>query len=187
VQFAGEGDVEPQEVDEFAGGIDLGLLDPDRPVEELEIEGVQGYIRYFEEANPGQKARVRDLGHALAYNTRIIGTPEQIVTSLEAWRDAGIGGPNAEFCLALGLALRGAPGIWGLACDTDGVDGAAEVAGAVVRPDLLARALRIGRNPDLALARNDSHGFFAALGDQVVTGPTLTNVNDFRALLIQPA
>ena len=104
-----------------------------------------------------------------------------------AGSDAGIGGPNAEFCLALGLALRGAPGIWGLACDTDGVDGAAEVAGAVVRPDLLARALRIGRNPDLALARNDSHGFFAALGDQVVTGPTLTNVNDFRALLIQPA
>ena len=61
------------------------------------------------------------------------------------------------------------------------------VAGAVVRPDLLDRALRIGRNPDLALARNDSHRFFAALGDQVVTGPTLTNVNDFRALLIHPA
>ena len=99
----------------------------------------------------------------------------------------GVGGPNAEFCLAVGLALKGAPGIWGLACDTDGVDGAAEVAGAVVRPDLLDRALRIGRNPDLALARNDSHRFFAALGDQVVTGPTLTNVNDFRALLIHPS
>ncbi len=75
-------------------GIDLGLLDPDRPVDELEIEGVQGYIRNFEEANPGKRARVRDLGHALAYNTRIVGTPEQVVAALEEWREAGIDGVN---------------------------------------------------------------------------------------------
>jgi FMN-dependent oxidoreductase (nitrilotriacetate monooxygenase family) len=75
-------------------GIDLGLLDPDRPVSELQIEGVQGYIAYFEEANPGKKARVRDLGHALAYNTRIIGTPESIADTLTEWRDAGIDGVN---------------------------------------------------------------------------------------------
>jgi FMN-dependent oxidoreductase (nitrilotriacetate monooxygenase family) len=75
-------------------GIDLGLLDPDRPVEELEIEGVQGYIRYFEEANPGHKATVKDLGYALSYNTRIIGTPEQIADRIEDWLDAGIDGIN---------------------------------------------------------------------------------------------
>ena len=94
----------------------------------------------------------------------------------------GIGGPNAEFCLALALALDGHRQIHAIACDTDGVDGAAEVAGALVGPDTLTRA------PDAAeaLARNDAHSFFARAGTQVVTGPSLTNVNDFRAILIQP-
>ena len=101
-------------------------------------------------------------------------------------RGDGVGGPNAEFCLALAIALDGAPGIFGLACDTDGVDGAAEVAGAIVTPDTLARAQAAGLDPAIALARNDAHRFFEALGDQVVTGPTLTNVNDFRAILIEP-
>ncbi|MEQ8258353.1 MAG: glycerate kinase [Roseovarius confluentis] len=97
-------------------------------------------------------------------------------------RGNGIGGPNAEYCLALAVALDGAPGIHALACDTDGVDGAAEVAGAVVSPDTLSKA------PDAAdaLAINDAHGFFGRIGDQVVTGPTLTNVNDFRAILVMP-
>ena len=99
-------------------------------------------------------------------------------------RGDGIGGPNAEFCLGLAVALGGAPGICGLACDTDGVDGAAEVAGAVVAPDTLARARLAGIDPVAALERNDAHRFFEALGDQVVTGPTLTNVNDFRAILV---
>lgn len=101
-------------------------------------------------------------------------------------RGDGIGGPNAEFCLALALALNGAAGIHALACDTDGVDGAAEVAGAVVSPGTLAKAGARGVDAAVALARNDAHGFFAALGDQVITGPTLTNVNDFRAVLILP-
>ena len=101
-------------------------------------------------------------------------------------RGSGVGGPNAEFCLALALALQGASGIHAIACDTDGVDGAAEVAGAVVAPDTLDRAARLGLGAQEALARNDAHMFFAALGDQVVTGPTLTNVNDFRALMIFP-
>lgn len=101
-------------------------------------------------------------------------------------RGQGIGGPNAEFCLALALALNGAPGIHAIACDTDGVDGAAEVAGAVIGPDTLAKARSVGVDPALALAQNDAHGFFGALGDQVVTGPTLTNVNDFRAILVLP-
>lgn len=94
----------------------------------------------------------------------------------------GIGGPNAEFALALALALNGAAGIHAIACDTDGVDGAAEVAGAVIGPDTLVK----GTDAAEALANNDAHGFFGRIGDQVVTGPTLTNVNDFRAILISP-
>jgi len=101
-------------------------------------------------------------------------------------RGDGIGGPNAEFCLALALALDCAPGVHALACDTDGVDGAAEVAGAIIGPDILTRARALDLNPDAALARNDAHTFFAALDAQVVTGPTLTNVNDFRAILVSP-
>ena len=99
-------------------------------------------------------------------------------------RGDGVGGPNAEFCLALALELGGEAGIRGLACDTDGVDGAAEVAGAEVSPETLTWARKLGLDPAAALARNDAHGFFAALRDQVVTGPTLTNVNDFRAILV---
>lgn len=93
----------------------------------------------------------------------------------------GVGGPNAEFCLALALALDGHPRVHAIACDTDGVDGAAEVAGAQIGPDTL-------KTPGAAeaLARNDAHSWFAKAGSQVVTGPTLTNVNDFRAILIQP-
>ena len=100
-------------------------------------------------------------------------------------RGDGIGGPNAEFCLALALALQGAPGIHAIACDTDGVDGAAEVAGALVAPDTLVRARTVGTDAASALNRNDAHSFFATIGAQVVTGPTLTNVNDFRAILIR--
>ena len=99
-------------------------------------------------------------------------------------RGDGIGGPNAEFCLALALALRRAEGIHALACDTDGVDGAAEVAGAIITPDSLHFAEAAGLEAEAALAANDAHRFFGAIGGQVVTGPTLTNVNDFRAILI---
>ena len=99
-------------------------------------------------------------------------------------RGNGIGGPNAEYCLSLALALKGAPGIHALACDTDGVDGAAEVAGAIIGPDTLGRAQDKGIDPAQALSINDAHHFFEQLGNQVVTGPTLTNVNDFRAILI---
>lgn len=99
-------------------------------------------------------------------------------------RGDGVGGPNAEFCLALAIALSGAEGIHALACDTDGVDGAAEVAGAVIGPDTLEKAAVRGIDPQHALQRNDAHSFFAAIDAQVVTGPTLTNVNDFRAILI---
>lgn len=98
---------------------------------------------------------------------------------------AGRGGRNVEFLLACALALGGHPRIFGLAADTDGVDGQEEVAGAVIAPDTLERAWALGLNPQSSLGEHDGHGFFGALGDAVVTGPTLTNVNDFRALLIQ--
>lgn len=101
-------------------------------------------------------------------------------------RGAGVGGPNAEYALALALALDGAAGIHAIACDTDGVDGAAEVAGAQIGPATLALARARGRDPAAALAQNDAHGFFGDIGGQVVTGPTLTNVNDFRAILVLP-
>ncbi len=101
-------------------------------------------------------------------------------------RGDGIGGPNAEYALALAMALKCAPGIHAIACDTDGVDGAAEVAGAVIGPDTLSRAVALGVDPAQSLARNDAHGVFAALDDQVITGPTLTNINDFRAILVAP-
>lgn len=100
-------------------------------------------------------------------------------------RGQGIGGPNAEFCLALAIALEGAPGIHAIACDTDGVDGAAEVAGALIGPDTLSRAEALGVDAQKALSTNDAHSFFGTVGGQIVTGPTLTNVNDFRAILIQ--
>lgn len=99
-------------------------------------------------------------------------------------RGDGRGGRNVEFLLAAAIALRGEPGIHGLAGDTDGVDGQEEIAGAYFSPDSLARAFAIGMPPLRSLDRNDGHGFFQALGDAVVTGPTLTNVNDFRAILV---
>ncbi|MCP5298268.1 MAG: glycerate kinase [Chromatiaceae bacterium] len=102
-------------------------------------------------------------------------------------RGDGRGGRNVEFLLALAIALDGVPGIHALAGDTDGVDGIEEIAGALVAPDTLARAWAAGINPHASLAANDGHGFFGALGDAVVTGPTRTNVNDFRAVLVQPA
>jgi hydroxypyruvate reductase len=102
-------------------------------------------------------------------------------------RGKGRGGRNVEFLLALAVALGGEPGIHALAGDTDGVDGQEEIAGALLAPDTLARAWAQGQHPRQSLDNNDGHGFFEALGDSVVTGPTLTNVNDFRAILITGA
>src|SRR5471030_129644 len=99
-------------------------------------------------------------------------------------RGAGRGGRNVEFLLSLGIALNGEEDIHAIAGDTDGVDGLEEIAGALLRPDSLERARRLGLAPLDSLADNDGHGFFQALGDAVITGPTLTNVNDFRAIYI---
>ena len=102
-------------------------------------------------------------------------------------RGQGRGGRNVECLLAMAIALQGEPGIHALAGDTDGVDGQEEIAGAIISPDTLQRAWAVGRSPSASLDDNDGHGFFGALGDAVITGPTRTNVNDFRAILILPA
>jgi hydroxypyruvate reductase len=100
-------------------------------------------------------------------------------------RGNGRGGRNVEFLLSLAIALNGATGVYAMAGDTDGVDGVEEIAGGVIAPDTLFRARALGIDPRKSLDDNDGHGFFQALGDSVVTGPTLTNVNDFRAILIE--
>jgi len=96
----------------------------------------------------------------------------------------GRGGRNVEFLLSLGITLNGHPRIHALAGDTDGVDGMDDIAGAYLGPDSLARAWAMGIRPLESLANNDGHGFFETLDDSVVTGPTLTNVNDFRAVFV---
>ena len=96
----------------------------------------------------------------------------------------GRGGPNGEYMLAMAEALAGAPGIHALACDTDGVDGSEDNAGALISPDTLGRARGLGVDPAAHLTANDSYGFFKAVDGLVMTGPTFTNVNDFRAVLV---
>ena len=105
-------------------------------------------------------------------------------TSVTVINPEGRGGRNLEYLLGLAIALDGHPGIAAIACDTDGIDGTEDVAGAIVTPDTLARARAAGIDPAALLAANDAYVFFATLGDLVRTGPTLTHVNDFRAILI---
>ena len=101
-------------------------------------------------------------------------------------RGPGRGGRNSEYMLAMAEALAGAPGIYALACDTDGIDGTEDNAGAIIKPDTLERAQMAGTSPQDALENNDSYGFFESIDDLVISGPTFTNVNDFRVILIDP-
>jgi hydroxypyruvate reductase len=98
----------------------------------------------------------------------------------------GRGGRNVEFLLALAGVLRGQPGVHAIAADTDGIDGAGPAAGALIGPDTWLRAHEASLDPAAMLTDNDGHTFFEHLGDALVTGPTHTNVNDFRAILIDP-
>jgi len=140
------------------------------------------------------EGEARDIGKALAGIARQVGVhgqpfaPPCVLLSggetTVTLKGAGRGGRTVEFLLSLAVALDGLPGVHALAADTDGVDGAEEIAGAWLTPDTLRRAWALGINPRASLDDNDAHGFFQALGDSVITGPTLTNVNDFRAILI---
>jgi len=123
-----------------------------------------------------------DLAKRSSKPTVILSGGETTVTV----RGKGRGGRNVEYLMGEAIEADGAPQIWGLAADTDGVDGAEDIAGAIFTPDTLARARAKGRDPKAMLDDNDGHGFFGMLGDSLVTGPTRTNVNDFRATLIAP-
>jgi len=105
-------------------------------------------------------------------------------TTVTVRNPAGRGGRNCAYLLALAIAVRDRGGLWALACDTDGIDGTEDNAGAIIAPDTLERAHRLGLDAGQYLAANNSHDFFAALGDRVMTGPTRTNVNDYRVMLI---
>ena len=143
-------------------------------------DAIEGESREVAKTLAGLALQVARRGQPFAAPCVLLSGGETTVTL----RGRGRGGRNVEFLLALALALRGEPGVHALAGDTDGVDGQEEIAGALLAPDSLARAWALGLRPRERLDDNDGHGFFEALGDAVVTGPTLTNVNDFRAVLI---
>ncbi|WP_022980148.1 glycerate kinase [Ideonella sp. B508-1] len=140
------------------------------------------------------EGEARELGVVLAGMARQVASRHQPFTppcvllsggeTTVTVRGGGRGGRNVEFLLSLGLALQGQAQVHAIACDTDGVDGQEEIAGALLGPDTLARARALGLSARARLDDNDGHGFFQALGDSVVTGPTLTNVNDFRAIFV---
>ncbi|MBK7235024.1 MAG: glycerate kinase [Sterolibacteriaceae bacterium] len=143
-------------------------------------DSIEGEAREVARVMAGIALQVASRGQPFAPPCVLLSGGETTVTV----RGKGRGGRNVEFLLALALALNGRPGIHAIAGDTDGVDGQEEIAGAWLAPDTLARALASGIRPRERLDDNDGHGFFEALGDSVVSGPTLTNVNDFRAILI---
>ena len=145
-------------------------------------DALEGEARQLGIVMAGIARSVRAHGHPVQAPAVLLSGGETTVTV----RGQGRGGRNVEFLHGLALALNGQANVWALAGDTDGVDGAAEVAGAIVGPDTLQRARALGLDPHAMLDDNDAHGFFERLGDQIVTGPTLTNVNDLRAILILP-
>ncbi len=128
-----------------------------------------------------------DLAMKIAQSDKLGTAPTVLISGGETTvmvKGTGRGGRNAEFLLALAIALDGEPGIHALACDTDGIDGSEDNAGAYISPDTLERAAAKGIDANAFLDNNDGYSFFEALGDLIKTGPTRTNVNDFRAILI---
>ena len=146
-------------------------------------DAIEGEAREVALVHAGIARQVRRWGQPVRPPCVLLSGGETTVTV----RGAGRGGRNAEFLLALAAALDDLPGVFALAADTDGIDGTESNAGAVYRPGLIARARTAGLDPGAALAANDGYGFFAALGATIETGPTLTNVNDFRAIVIASA
>jgi glycerate 2-kinase len=146
-------------------------------------DAIEGEARDVGTVFAGIAAQVADHAQPFRAPCVLLSGGETTVTV----RGTGRGGRNVEFLLSLAVALDGRARIFGIAGDTDGVDGQEEIAGAVIAPDTLARAWRLGLRPKDLLANNDAHTFFQTLGDSVITGPTLTNVNDFRAILIEAA
>ncbi|NHZ66672.1 glycerate kinase type-2 family protein [Massilia genomosp. 1] len=142
---------------------------------------MEGEAREVAIVHAGIARQVAGYGQPLAAPCVILSGGETTVTL----RGQGRGGRNAEFLLALAIALKGMPGVHAIACDTDGIDGTEDNAGALLDPGSLARATLAGVDAQALLRDNDGYSFFAALGDLVVTGPTRTNVNDLRAILVE--
>lgn len=143
-------------------------------------DSIEGEAREVAKVFAGMARQVARWGEPLPAPAVLLSGGETTVTV----RGPGRGGRNVEFLLGLAVALNGLADVHAIAGDTDGVDGAEEVAGGFIAPDTLARARALGLDPGRHLADNDGHGFFERLGDQLITGPTRTNVNDFRAVLI---
>lgn len=143
-------------------------------------DAIAGEAREVAQVFAALAREIRDFQDAWQPPVALLSGGETSVTV----RGSGRGGRNAEFQLALALALKGAEGIYALAADTDGIDGTSDAAGAVIGPTTLKRAEGSGLDPAAHLADNDAYGFFQGLGDLIRTGPTRTNANDFRALLI---
>ncbi len=143
-------------------------------------DAIEGEAREVARVHGAIARQVAQRGQPFAAPCVLLSGGETSVTV----RGRGCGGRNVEFLLSLALALDGDARIHALAADTDGIDGGAPIAGAVIGPDTLARARALGLDAAAMLADNDAHGFFRALGDSIVTGPSRTNVNDFRAILI---
>lgn len=146
-------------------------------------DAIEGEAREVAKVMTGMALQVVRHGQPAAAPCVLLSGGETTVTL----RGKGRGGRNAEFLLALAVALNGQPGVHAFAGDTDGIDGTEDNAGALLFPDSIARAEQQGVSAKARLADNDGYGFFSALDDLVVTKPTLTNVNDFRAILILPA
>lgn len=143
-------------------------------------DAIEGEAREVGTVMAGIARSVREHGLPLDAPCVLLSGGETTVTV----RGDGRGGRNTEFLLGLMLALDGMEGVYGLACDTDGIDGTEENAGAMIDPTSISRAVQAGLDPAEELRVNDAYGVFYAINDLVVSGPTLTNVNDFRAILI---
>ena len=145
-------------------------------------DALEGESRELGTVMAGIARSVRDHGLPLPGPALLLSGGETTVTIGSG--KAGRGGRNTEFLLGLAVALAGTPGIWAAAGDTDGIDGTEDAAGAIVTPDTLSRAVATGLAPRTVLAAHDSYSLFDAIGDLIRTGPTLTNVNDIRAILV---
>lgn len=145
-------------------------------------DALEGELQQMGIVMAGIARSVRTYGRPVVAPAVILSGGETTVTLGKG--PAGHGGRNTEFLLSLAVALGGVEGIWAISGDTDGLDGMDDIAGAIITPDTLVRARAKGIDPRAMLAGHDSHSLFSALGDVVRTGPTLTNVNDIRAILI---
>ncbi len=149
-------------------------------------DSLEGEARVLGQVMAGIATQVVRHGQPAAAPCVLLSGGETTVTLQTKGKGRARGGRNTEFLLAMALALDGCGGVYAIACDTDGIDGSEDNAGAIITPDSLERGETAGLSAAEVLARNDAYGYFAALGDLVMTGPTLTNVNDFRAVLVLP-